>query len=518
MFSKNFFKKGPAVFTVIAILISGSIKAQQNKTITFTKHQLQDRIKGGWAGQTIGVTFGGPMEFRYLGTMIQEYQKIHWYDGYLKNTMVNNPGLYDDIYMDLTFVEVFEKEGLDAPVSSFATAYAKAEYPLWHANQAGRYNILHGITAPASGHWLNNPHADCIDYQIEADFAGLMSPGMPNAASEISNKIGHIMNYGDGWYGGVYIGAMYTLALVSNDINYVVKEALKTIPKESFYYKCINDVIDWHQKYPNEWRQTWLEVQKKYSSDIGCPEGVYKPFNIDATVNSAYVVIGLLYGAGDFTKTLEIATRCGQDADCNPSSAGGVLGALLGYDKIPAYWKQGLAEAEQEKFKFTNLSLNDVYEVGVKHALENIKRNGGKIEGNKITLPVQTIKTVKLEQSFGGHYPADRLGINKPLEDEYNLEFDGIGFVITGETAKWDSRSSYIFKVEMSIDGKNPEVIELPTDFRNRRHELFWKYQLAKGKHNVKFKLLNPSPEYRCDMGEALIYTNKAISAFSANK
>ena len=93
---------------------------------------------------------------------------------------------------------------------------------LWHANQAGRYNILNGIKAPQSGHWKNNPHADCIDYQIEADFAGLMSPGMPNTASAICDKIGHIMNYGDGWYGGVYVGAMYALAFVSNDINYIV--------------------------------------------------------------------------------------------------------------------------------------------------------------------------------------------------------------------------------------------------------------------------------------------------------
>ena len=101
---------------------------------------------------------------------------------------------------------------------------------LWHANQAGRYNILNGIKAPQSGYWMNNPHADCIDYQIESDFAGLMSPGMPNTASAISDQIGHIMNYGDGWYGGVFVGAMYTLAFTSGDITYIIREALKTIP------------------------------------------------------------------------------------------------------------------------------------------------------------------------------------------------------------------------------------------------------------------------------------------------
>ena len=340
----------------MTILVVVNVNAQP-KTIIFSKETLKDKIKGGWAGQTIGVTFGGPYEFRFKGTFIGDYQPLKWYDGYLKNTMLNNPGLYDDLYMDLTFVDVFEKYGLDAPVDSFANAFANAGYMLWHANQAGRYNILNGIKAPASGQWKNNPHADCIDYQIEADFAGLMSPGMPNTASAISDKIGHIMNYGDGWYGGVYVGAMYALAFTSSDINYIVNEALKTIPKQSEFYQCINDVIAWHKKYPADWKQTWLEVQKKWADDIGCPEGVFVPFNIDAKVNAAYVVIGLLYGGGDFTKTLEITTRCGQDADCNPSTAGGILGTVLGYDKIPAYWKMGLKEAEDIDFKYTTMSL-----------------------------------------------------------------------------------------------------------------------------------------------------------------
>ena len=128
------------------------------------------------------------------------------------------PGLYDDVYVDLTFVDVFEKYGMDAPADSFALAFARSEYELWHANQAGRYNILHGLMPPASGDWRNNPHSDCIDYQIESDFSGLMTPGMPNTAAEISDRVGHIMNSGDGCYGGVYVGAMYSLAFISHDI------------------------------------------------------------------------------------------------------------------------------------------------------------------------------------------------------------------------------------------------------------------------------------------------------------
>jgi hypothetical protein len=508
------------IFFAALLLCAGiiSLQAQSSKQITISKQTLEDKIKGGWAGQTIGVTFGGPYEFRYNGTFIGDYQPLNWHDGYLKNTMINNPGLYDDLYMDLTFVEVFEKYGLNAPVDSFANAYAHADYMLWHANQAGRYNILHGIKPPLSGYWMNNPHADCIDYQIESDFAGLMSPGMPNTASAISDRIGHIMNYGDGWYGGVYIGAMYTLAFTSGDIPYIITEALKTVPRESNFYKCISDVIQWHKQYPNDWKQTWLEVQKKWADDIGCPEGVFVPFNIDATVNAAYVVIGLLYGKGDFTQTLEITTRCGQDADCNPSSAGGILGTVLGYSNIPAYWKMGLKEAEDINFKYTTMSLNKVYATGVKHALLNIQQNGGRVNGDVITIKTQQPVAVRFEKSFEGIYPAAIIAANWN-EDKTGLRFafEGTGFVMRGETAAGGSNSPFAFHTELYIDGKLVESPELPVSYTTRRYDLCWKYDLPRGKHNVQLKILNTSDKYSIQPGTVIIYDNKPSPGIKAN-
>jgi len=489
-----------------------NIKVGQEFTIS--KALLKDKIKGGWAGQTIGVTFGGPIEFRFCGTMVQDYQKIKWYDGYLKETMLNNPGLYDDLYMDLTFVDVFQKKGLNAPIEEFAKAYANAGYMLWHANQAGRYNILHGIKAPQSGFWLNNPHADCIDYQIESDFAGLMSPGMPNTASEISDKIGHIMNYGDGWYGGVYIGAMYTLAFTSNDIHFVVNEALKTIPKQSRFYKVIADVIQWHKMYPNDWKETWFQIEKKWTQDIGCPDGVYAPFNIDATVNAAYVVLGLLYGNGDFTKTMEISTRAGQDADCNPSSAGGILGTMLGYDKIPSYWKMGLTDAEQIPFKYTTMSLNDVYSVGLEQALKIIELNGGKLNGEQVTIKKQQPVPVQFEESFANHYPIEKKTLGKKFTNEITFDFEGTGFVVRAETAQWNSANAYVAKTEMYLNGKLLEEVELPANFTTRRHEPFWKYQLPKQKHSVTLKILNPEEKNPITLNEVIIYSDKPISTF----
>ncbi len=486
------------------------------KTVTVSKSALQDKIKGGWAGQLIGCTFGGPTEFRFTGTMINDYQPIPWYDGYIKHTMLNTPGLYDDIYMDLTFVDVFERKGIDAPVAEHANAYANAGYMLWHANQAGRYNLLNGMKAPESGHWLNNPHADDIDFQIEADFSGLMAPGMPNTAVKIGDPIGHIMNYGDGWYGGAYVGAMYSLAFVSTDVNYIVKEALKTIPPQSTFHQCINDVIKWHKQFPSDWKRNWFEIQRKWSDDVGCPDGVFRPFNIDAKLNSAYIVLGLLYGGGDFTKTMEISTRAGQDSDCNPSSAGGVLGTMLGYNKIPAYWKQGLKEAEDIDFKYTTMSLNDVYAMGLKHALQVVARNGGKIAGDQVTIAIQTPKAVRLEQAFTGHHPVLIKNIQKDLENEYSIDFEGVGFVMRGEAkvknrtgSNADAESNFAFTADLYVDDKKIETAKLPANFTRRRHELFWKYQLPKGKHTVRIKLLNPDTEHVVHMTDLLVYSDQ---------
>ncbi len=479
-------------------------------TVNITASELKNKIKGGWAGQTIGVTFGSHTEFRYNGTFIQNYQPIPWYEGYVKELMNSWPDLYDDIYMDLTFVDVMERDGLDAPVDSFANAFAHAGYNLWHANQAARYNILHGINPPQSGHWINNPHADDIDYQIEADFAGLMSPGMPNTASHISDKIGHIMNYGDGWYGGVYVGAMYTLAFVSNDVDYIVREALKTIPLQSTFYQCVNDVILWHKQFPEDWQRTWFEIQRKWAEDAGCPEGVFVPFNIDAKINAAYIVLGLLYGNGDFTKTMEISTRAGQDSDCNPASAGGILGTMLGYDRIPEYWKKGLKDAESMDFKYTTMSLDKVYEISYKHALKNIELNGGSINGDKITIQLQQPKTVKFEQCFENLYPVLKQPYKNRDFTEIFFEFEGTGFALRGEAAmKRHGLPHYVFDATMYIDGEEIETAKLYTDYRLRRYEMFWRYQLPQGKHSVKIKLNNPHKDYELRTWDYVVYSDQ---------
>ena len=119
-----------------ALLSCQTTKVVLPAQVEMSKETLMDKIKGGWAGQTIGCTYGGPTEFRYSGTMINDRINIKYPEHYIKWYYDNVPGLYDDIYMDLTFADVFEKQGLDAPIEEFAKAFAGAEYPLWRREKS----------------------------------------------------------------------------------------------------------------------------------------------------------------------------------------------------------------------------------------------------------------------------------------------------------------------------------------------------------------------------------------------
>ena len=503
---------------LLAVLCLAACAEKQNSQpgeVTLSKETLQNKIKGGWAGQTIGCTYGGPTEFRYSGTMINDNIPIKYPEHYIQWYFDNAPGLYDDIYMDLTFVDVFDKEGLDAPIESFAKAFAYADYPLWHANQQARYNIRQGIMPPESGYWMNNPHADDIDFQIEADYAGLMAPGMVNAAVGFTDGIGHLMNYGDGWYGGVYVAAMYALAFVSDDINFVVEEALKTIPSESKYHQAMADIIAWHKAYPDNWEITWALCQRKWSFDIGCPDGVYQQFNIDALLNSAYILIGLLYGEKDFYKTIDIATRCGCDSDCNPASAGGILGVMLGYSGIPEYWKKNLYEVEDRNFAFTDISLNKVYQMSYNQALQVIERNGGHVGENEVTIVCQQPETVRLEQSFPGLWPVELVQVNKEVADAGTLSFDGTGVVVGYSFSRERYGGSvgvvsdYVALVDVYVDGELSETVKLPVESNSRKQELYYNYSLPKGPHTLSFKWTNPDGKRPVIIRSLVVYSDQ---------
>jgi len=368
----------------------------------------RDKMAGGWIGQMAGVGWGGPTEFRWRGEIIPADKMPEW-----KPEMINQFH-QDDIYVEMTFLRTLEVHGWDVSIRQAGIDFANSGYPLWHANRAGRDNLRSGIAPPDSGHPEFNKHADDIDYQIEADYSGLIAPGMPDVAIELGEKFGRLMNYGDGLYGGQFVGGMYAEAFFEDDPIKIIEAGLKCIPAGSQYAECIRDTVNWHRQNPDDWEKTWGMINEKYHLNpeyrrFSC-SGPESDFNIDAKLNGAYIVMGLLYGEGDLDKTIVISTRCGQDSDCNPANSGGIIGTVLGRSKLPEKFTSAIDP--DGKFSHTPYSFPLLVEVSEKLVRQAVVRSGGKIEKDAegrevLVIPVLEPKPGKLEQCWEPGPPAN---------------------------------------------------------------------------------------------------------------
>ncbi len=378
-----------------------SYAAGEQKSRRLPVREYQEKMKAGWLGQMAGVGWGGPTEFKAQNKILPQEQMPKWEPG-----MVNQ-FQQDDIYVEMTFVRTLEQYGFDVPIRQAGIDFANSGYPLWHANRAGRDNLRKGIAPPDSGHPQFNKHADDIDYQIESDYSGLIAPGLPNTVIALAEKFGRLMNYGDGVYGGQFVGGMYAEAFFESDPVKLVEAALKCIPEKSQYAETIRDLLRWYKENPDDWEKTWDLLNKKYHLNpnyrkFSC-SGPKGDFNIDAKLNGAYIVMGLLYGKRDPDQTIIISTRCGQDSDCNPSSAGGVLFTTIGFSKLPDRFKSALNP--EGVFSHTAYNFPRLVEVCEKLVRQAVDRAGGKIEkdasGEEVfVISVEAPKPGKLEQCW----------------------------------------------------------------------------------------------------------------------
>ncbi len=463
-------------------------------TRTISLEDFADKVGGGWAGQMIGVTYGAPTEFRHRQEIMEGPRE--WKPEELKGALDQ-----DDLYVEMTFADVMDRAGLDATTGQYGEAFRDSKYRLWHANLAARRLLKRGVKAPMSGDPSNNLHANDIDFQIESDFIGLMCPGMPRAAQRYANRVGHVMNYGDGMYGGMFVSAMYSAGFFENDPRKVVEAGLAALPASSRYAQTIRDVLQWSAEN-SDWKKTWQLIEDKWDKDDPCPDGALKPFNIDASLNGAYIALGLLYGGSDFEKTMEVSMRAGQDSDCNPSSAAGILGVMLGYKKIPAQWTAPLAGISDEKFSYTNYSFNSIVASTVERAKHVVTLEGGTTGDSTLEVPVQQPEAMPLEQFAPGTVverivPDDsrwtwkgawektgerrQLRRAKAVGAEARVSFEGTGTMLVG-TLRSDGGLLDVF-----LDEQPVATADAYNEDGERGGEGLWgKFDLPPGPHSLR--------------------------------
>jgi hypothetical protein len=283
-----------------------------------------------------------------------------------------------------------------------------------------------------------------------------------------------------------------------------VEAGLASIPADSKYGKVIRDVLDWSATEP-DWRKTWRKITDKWDRDDACPDGALNEFNIDAKLNGAFVALGLLYGGGDFTKTLEVATRSGQDSDCNPSSAAGILGVMIGYNAIPDEWKSGIRAIADTKFDYTNYTFNEIIASTMTRALKIVERAGGQVSASEIVVPFEAPKSPALEQwdvdaptasllSFGGAWTWSDDWEERPAgmgrtkwttrpDAHATLQFSGTGVVIRGE---YDDQGG---KADVILDGQPAGTIDASDVFNVDDSSYWFVTGLKPGPHTVQIRM-----------------------------
>jgi len=329
--------------------------------------EYRDKMKAGWIGQIFGVSWGGPTEGRYQKIMPREKMPPFSED------LINGAFGQDDLYVEMTFLRTMEEYGYDVSIRQAGIDFANSGYALWVANAAGRGNLRNGIAPPDSSHPKFHNCAGAIDYQIEADYSGLIAPGMPDVVIALGEKFGRLMNYGDGVYAGQFMGVMYAEAFFEKDVMKLIEAGLKAIPAESLYAGMVRDMLQWHKENPTNWERTWELAEKKYNQDKN-----YNISALDVKREGAWVLMGLLYGNGDLDQTIIISCRCGFDSDCNPSSSGGILFTTRGVSNLPDKYYRKLDETKV--FSHTAYNFPRLFDVCEKLARQGLARVGGRIE------------------------------------------------------------------------------------------------------------------------------------------
>lgn len=490
--------------------------------------ELRDRIEGGWAGQMVGVAYGYPTEFVYNQRIVPEEEMPEW-----TPDMVANALDQDDLYVEMTFATVLDAKGLDATTQDFGDLLKDAPYRLWHANLAARRALKRGVPAELTGTPQYNAHANDIDFQIEADFVGLMTPGMPVAANELALRAGRVMNYGDGIYGGMFVSCMYAAAFFSDDPRQVVEAGVECLPNKSPYAQLIRDTLQWHTDNPDDWTKTWQLIADKWDKREPCPSGALRPFNIDAKLNGAYIALGLLYGGKDFERTLRIATRAGQDSDCNPSNACGILGVMVGYDGIPDRWTSGIPAISDKKFSYTDFTFPGIVESTFKRAVAMAERHGGRVEDDQLIIRRQRAEPADLEiwDDYGSpveRIPAsderwtwqgawDQHRVTNRRGTEWNgkiasrsgavatVSFEGSGAIVTGPLLPSGGTA------EVYLDGSLHRKVDAYSDEDNRKFsEAVWHaFGLKDGSHSVRIVTLGEP--YGTSSGSDVVVENLIV-------
>ncbi|MEM3479476.1 MAG: ADP-ribosylglycohydrolase family protein [Candidatus Bathyarchaeia archaeon] len=331
-------------------------------SVRLSDEDLFDKIYGGWLGRCAGCLLGKPVEgftrkqievwlniageyplrdyFPPISSLPEEApewlrDRLLYIDRMFKKTgigvlrgQISRMARDDDIDYTIINLYILENYGMSFTAMNVGETWLHLlpYLQVYTAERAAYRNLVNGLQPPETATYMN-PYREWIGAQIRADMWGYVAPGNPDLAASLAYRDASLSHVKNGIYGEMFVSAMISAAFTTSDIEEVVETGLSAIPGKSRLAEAVRDVLAWSKEYA-DWRDTWSRIFEKY--------GHYHP--VHTINNAAIVVMGLLYGKGDYEKSITISVMGGLDTDCNGATTGSIMGVILGARNLPEKW------------------------------------------------------------------------------------------------------------------------------------------------------------------------------------
>lgn len=288
------------------------------------------RAQGAMAGLAIGDALGRPVEGMSAEQIREKY-------GSVKDFVNLTPGGSDDTEYALLTGSALLKYGKSITSSQFAdywiekvcnqkSAFAGAGFSEMNAI----YNLRKGLRPPFSGQH-NHAWSDGLAMRVAP--IGVISKGDLELARKLAIADGEVSHSGEGIHAGVVIAVAISAAMAGSSNTEVFEKAINSISNNTWTWRLLalaKKIVNTSKDKPVH------EIADLLLQDIAINEYFYADLAPEAV---ALAMAAVLYGDGDYAKTLLFAVNLGRDADTIAAMAGAVAGAISGYESIPANWK-----------------------------------------------------------------------------------------------------------------------------------------------------------------------------------
>jgi len=437
---------------IISLVFTSTVNCQER---AISEKELNDKISAFWLGQLVGNYYGLPFENKYVDEPVPFLvNRVYTYKddesivlnrndwrGFIPVFMNAVEGAFADDDTDIEFITLHavEKYGLDLSYPEITDMWKKhINRRIWVANQTARSLMSKGLVAPETGRKENNRNWFQIDPQLVNEIWSAFYPGMIKKAGERALWGARITNDDWGTHPTIAYGVMISAAFFEKDVEKLVQLAIDAIPNEGPFAEGIRDVVKWHKENDN-WRDTRNMIHDKY---YRYKKGSYEaPVSVVSSLNNGLCgIMAILYGEGDFMKTVGIAVSAGYDCDNQAATCAGLIGVIQGTKCLP---NEMIEEFNNQYVCFTRddvqiaTPLSEIEERIAAIAKKAILENGGRVEVRRNEAPSVRDRTIPF--TYGGVDHSIQFGYEKASISGGEFKEDlFVEYVQEGDRVRWE--------------------------------------------------------------------------------